>query len=126
MLKVGFDYACADVKPVSPDVAFTASAESPHPQFPAKGCQEAISYIKGASGQVSFCLLQHRYCVAYAGAILETKAGLDMQHVALPGSAPALAQVMEQPDSADVRWLGHIQTSDPAKRRWKLPLAVEA
>lgn len=92
VLKVGFD-PMHDVKPVS-QMARSLLVLISSPQFPAKDAKEAISYIKAHPGQVSFASYSTGTASHYSGAILNQKAGLDMQHVAFPGSAPALAQVM--------------------------------
>jgi tripartite-type tricarboxylate transporter receptor subunit TctC len=92
VLKGGFD-PLKDVRPVSlmarSSLLFIAS-----PQFPAKDAKEAIAYVKGHSGQVSVASYSAGTASQYAGAILNKTAGLDLQHVPFPGSAPALAQVM--------------------------------
>ena len=92
VLKVGFD-PMTDIKPVS-QMARSLLVLISSPQFPAKDAKEAISYIKAHPGQVSFASYSTGTASHYAGMILNQKAGLDMQHVAFPGSAPALAQVM--------------------------------
>jgi len=92
VLKGGFD-PLKDVKPISlmarSSLLFISS-----PQFPAKDAKEAIAYVKAHSGQVSVASYSAGTASQYAGAILNKSAGLDMQHVPFPGSAPALAQVM--------------------------------
>ena len=92
VLKGGFD-PLKDVKPVAlmarSSMLFIAS-----PQFPAKDAREAIAYVKAHPGQVAYASYSAGTASQYAGAILNKAAGLDMQHVPFPGSAPALAQVM--------------------------------
>ncbi|GAA4336462.1 tripartite tricarboxylate transporter substrate binding protein [Variovorax defluvii] len=92
VLKGGFD-PLKDVKPLAlmarSSMLFIAS-----PQFPAKDAKEAIAYVKAHPGQVSFASYSAGTASQYAGEILNKAAGLDMQHVPYPGSAPALAQVM--------------------------------
>ena len=92
VLKGGFD-PLKDVKPVSlmarSSLLFICS-----PQFPARDAKEALAYVKAHSGQVSVASYSAGTASQYAGAILNRTAGLDMQHVPFPGSAPALAQVM--------------------------------
>jgi len=92
VLKGGFD-PLKDVKPISligrSTMLFISS-----PQFPARDAKEAIAYVKGHPGQVSVASYSAGTASQYAGAILNKGAGLDMQHVPFPGSAPALAQVM--------------------------------
>ena len=92
VLKGGFD-PLKDVKPLSlmarSSMLFVAS-----PQFPAKDAKEAIAYVKAHPGQVSYASYSAGTASQYAGAILNKAAGLDMQHVPYPGSAPALAQLM--------------------------------
>lgn len=92
VLKGGFD-AMKDVRPVS-QMARSVMVFIASPQFPAKDAKEAIAYIKAHPGQLSFASYSQGTASQYAGAILNQKAGLDMQHVPFPGSAPALAQVM--------------------------------
>ena len=92
VLKGGFD-AMKDVKPVS-QMARSVMVFIASPQFPAKDAKEAIAYIKAHPGQLSFASYSQGTASQYAGAILNQKAGLDMQHVPFPGSAPALAQIM--------------------------------
>lgn len=92
VLKGGFD-PLKDVKPISlmarSSLLFISS-----PQFPARDVKEAIAYVKAHPGQVSVASYSAGTASQYAGAILNKTAGLDMQHVPFPGSAPALAQVM--------------------------------
>ena len=92
VLKGGFD-PLRDVKPVAlvgrSSMLFISS-----PQFPAKDAKEAVAYVKAHPGQVSFASYSPGTASQYAGMILNKAAGLDMQHVPFPGSAPALAQVM--------------------------------
>jgi tripartite-type tricarboxylate transporter receptor subunit TctC len=64
------------------------------PQFPARDGAEAIAYVKAHPGKLSFASYSQGTASQYAGAILNRRAHLDMEHVAFPGSAPALAQVM--------------------------------
>lgn len=92
VLKVGFD-PLKDVKPVA-QMARSVMLFIAAPQFPAKDAKEAIAYAKANPGKVSFASYSPGTASQYAGAILNKKAGLDMEHVAFPGSAPALAQVM--------------------------------
>lgn len=92
VLKGGFD-AMKDVRPVS-QMARSVMVFIASPQFPAKDAKEAIAYIKAHPGQLSFASYSQGTASQYAGAILNQKAGLDMQHVPFPGSAPALAQIM--------------------------------
>ena len=92
VLKGGFD-AMKDVRPVS-QMARSVMVFIASPQFPAKDAKEAIAYVKAHPGQLSFASYSQGTASQYAGAILNQKAGLDMQHVPFPGSTPALAQVM--------------------------------
>ena len=92
VLKGGFD-AMKDVRPVS-QMARSVMVFIASPQFPAKDAKEAIAYVKAHPGQISFASYSQGTASQYAGAILNQKAGLDMQHVPFPGSSPALAQVM--------------------------------
>lgn len=92
VLKGGFD-AMKDVRPVS-QMARSVMVFIASPQFPAKDAKEAIAYIKAHPGQLSFASYSQGTASQYAGEILNQKAGLDMQHVPFPGSAPALAQIM--------------------------------
>lgn len=92
VLKVDFD-PLRDVKPVA-QMANSVMLFIAAPQFPAKDAKEAIAYVKAHPGTVSFASYSQGTASQYAGAILNRKAGLDMEHIAFPGSAPALAQVM--------------------------------
>lgn len=92
VLKGGFD-AMKDVRPVS-QMARSVMVFIASPQFPARDAKEAIDYVKAHPGQLSFASYSQGTASQYAGAILNRKAGLDMQHVPFPGSAPALAQIM--------------------------------
>lgn len=92
VLKGGFD-AMKDVRPVS-QMARSVMVFIASPQFPAKDAKEAIAYVKAHPGQLSFASYSQGTASQYAGVILNQKAGLDMQHVPFPGSAPALAQIM--------------------------------
>lgn len=92
VLKGGFE-PLKDVKPVSL-IARSSMLLIASPQFPAKDAKEAIAYVKAHPGQVSYASYSAGTASQYAGAILNKAAGLDMQHVPYPGSAPALAQVM--------------------------------
>ncbi|MBK6869403.1 MAG: tripartite tricarboxylate transporter substrate binding protein [Burkholderiales bacterium] len=92
VLKGGFD-PLKDVVPISlmaqSTMVFIAA-----PQFPAKDVKEVVAYAKVHPRQVSYASYGPGSASQYAGAILNQKAGIDLQHVAFPGSAPALAQVM--------------------------------
>ncbi|KWT97196.1 MULTISPECIES: tripartite tricarboxylate transporter substrate binding protein [unclassified Variovorax] len=92
VLKGGFD-PLKDVKPLSL-MALSSMLFIASPQFPAKDAKEAIAYVKAHPGQVSYASYSAGTASQYAGAILNKAAGLDMQHVPYPGSAPALAQLM--------------------------------
>ncbi|CAB5686533.1 Argininosuccinate lyase [Delftia tsuruhatensis] len=92
VLKVGFD-PLKDVRPVA-QMARSVMLFIASPQFPAKDAAEAIAYVKAHPRQLSFASYSQGTASQYAGAILNRKAGLDMEHVAFPGSAPALAQLM--------------------------------
>jgi tripartite-type tricarboxylate transporter receptor subunit TctC len=92
VLKGGFD-PLKDVKPVAV-MARSVMLFIASPQFPAKDAKEAIAYVKSHPGQISYASYSAGTASQYAGAILNKAAQLDMQHVAFPGSAPALAQVM--------------------------------
>lgn len=92
VLKVGFD-PLKDVKPVA-QMARSVMLFIAAPQFPARDAREAIAYAKANPGKISFASYSPGTASQYAGAILNKKAGLDLEHVAFPGSAPALAQVM--------------------------------
>ncbi|MBT2321678.1 tripartite tricarboxylate transporter substrate binding protein [Variovorax paradoxus] len=92
VLKGGFD-PLKDVKPLSL-MARSSMLFICAPQFPAKDAKEAIAYVKAHPGQVSYASYSAGTASQYAGAILNKAAGLDMQHVPYPGSAPALAQLM--------------------------------
>ncbi|MFD2756181.1 Bug family tripartite tricarboxylate transporter substrate binding protein [Comamonas terrae] len=92
VLKVGFD-PMKDVKPVA-QMARSVMLFIASPQFPARDAREAIAYVKANPGKISFASYSQGTASQYAGAILNRKAQLDMEHVAFPGSAPALAQVM--------------------------------
>ena len=92
MLNVGFD-PLHDIKPVGV-IARSTLFFIAAPQFPAKDAKEAIAYVKAHPGQVSYASYSAGTAAHYAGAMLYKAAGLDMQHVPFPGSAPALVQVM--------------------------------
>ena len=92
VLKGGFD-AMKDVKPVS-QMARSIMVLIASPQFPAKDAKEAIAYVKANPGKIAFASYSQGTASQYAGVILNQKAGLDMQHIPFPGSAPALAQIM--------------------------------
>ncbi|GHD03009.1 exported protein [Pseudorhodoferax aquiterrae] len=92
VLKSGFD-PLKDVKPIA-EMARSAMLFIASPQFPAKDAREAIAYVKANPGKVSVASYSPGTSSQYASAILNQKAGLDMEHVPFPGSAPALAQVM--------------------------------
>jgi len=92
VLKVGFD-PMKDVRPVA-QMARSVMLFIASPQFPARDGAEAIAYVKAHPGTLSFASYSQGTASQYAGAILNRRAHLDMEHVAFPGSAPALAQVM--------------------------------
>ena len=92
VLKVGFD-PLKDVRPVA-QMARSVLLFIASPRFPARDAAEAIAYVKAHPGQLSFASYSQGTASQYAGVILNRKAGLDMEHVAFPGSAPALAQLM--------------------------------
>jgi tripartite-type tricarboxylate transporter receptor subunit TctC len=92
VIKGGFD-PLKDVKPIAV-MARSAMLFIAAPQFPAKDAKEAIAYVKAHPGQISYASYSAGTSSHYAGALLNRKAQLDMQHVPFAGSAPALAQVM--------------------------------
>lgn len=92
VLAGGFD-PLKDVKPVA-EMARSYLVFIAAPQFPANDAKEAIAYVKAHPGKVSVASYSPGTSSQYASAILNQKAGLDMQHVAFAGSAPALTQVM--------------------------------
>lgn len=92
VLDGGFD-AMKDVRPVA-QMARSVMLFIASPQFPADDARSAIDYVKTHPGAVSFASYSQGTASHYAGAILNRKAGLDMQHVPFAGSAPALTQVM--------------------------------
>ncbi len=92
VVNVGFD-PLADVKPVA-EMARSYLVLIASPQFPASNAKDALAYVKDNPGKVSVASYSPGTSSQYASAILNKKAGLDMQHVAFAGSAPALAQVM--------------------------------
>ncbi|MBK6614017.1 tripartite tricarboxylate transporter substrate binding protein [Ottowia sp.] len=92
VLKGGFD-PLKDVKPAA-EMARSLMLFIAAPRFPAKDAKEAIAYVKAHPGTVSVASYSQGTSSQYAGAILNKKAGIDMQHVPFPGSSAALAQVM--------------------------------
>ncbi|MBS0429215.1 MAG: tripartite tricarboxylate transporter substrate binding protein [Proteobacteria bacterium] len=92
VLKVGFD-PMHDLRPVA-QMARSVMLFIAAPDYPAQDAKGAIAYIKSHPGTTSFASYSPGTASQYAGAILNRKAGLDMQHVPFAGSAPALAQVM--------------------------------
>ncbi|HET7837099.1 MAG TPA: tripartite tricarboxylate transporter substrate binding protein [Variovorax sp.] len=92
VVKSGFD-PLKDVKPIA-EMARSYLVFIAAPEFPANDAKEAIAYVKAHPGKVSVASYSPGTSSQYASAILNRKAGLDMEHVAFAGSAPALAQVM--------------------------------
>lgn len=92
VVKGGFD-PLKDVKPIA-EMARSYLLLIASPQFPANDAKQAIAYVKANPGKVSIASYSPGTSSQYASAILNKKAGLDMEHVAFAGSAPALAQVM--------------------------------
>jgi tripartite-type tricarboxylate transporter receptor subunit TctC len=92
VLAGGFD-PLKDVTPIA-EMARSYLVFIAAPQFPANDAKEAIAYVKAHPGTVSVASYSPGTSSQYASAILNKKAGLDMQHVAFAGSAPALTQVM--------------------------------
>ncbi|MDO5626646.1 MAG: tripartite tricarboxylate transporter substrate binding protein [Pseudomonadota bacterium] len=92
VLRGGFD-PLKDVKPV----AFMSQSTMvliAAPDFPAKDFKQAVAYARAHPGKLSYASYGPGTSSQYAGAILNQKAGLDLQHVPFAGSAPALSQVM--------------------------------
>jgi tripartite-type tricarboxylate transporter receptor subunit TctC len=92
VLAGGFD-PLKDVTPIA-EMARSYLVFIAAPQFPANDAKEAIAYVKAHPGKISVASYSPGTSSQYASAILNQKAGLDMQHVAFAGSAPALTQVM--------------------------------
>jgi tripartite-type tricarboxylate transporter receptor subunit TctC len=92
VVKGGFD-PIKDVKPVA-EMARSYLLLIAAPQFPANDAKSAIAYVKANPGKISVASYSPGTSSHYASAILNKKAGLDMEHVAFAGSAPALAQLM--------------------------------
>ena len=121
VLKGGFD-PMKDVKPVA-EMARSVMLFIASPQFSAKNAKDAIAYAKAHPGQVSYASYSQGTASQYAGVILNSKAGLDMQHVPFPGSAPALAQVMG--DQVPLMFDGSV-TSKPLIAAGKVQLLAVA
>ena len=92
VLKGGFD-PLKDVKPVG-IVARGNLVMIAAPNVPAKDFKGFIAYAKKNPGSLGFASYSAGTISHYAGMILNQKAGLDLQHVPLQGSPPALAQGM--------------------------------
>ena len=92
VVKGGFD-PLKDVKPVA-EMARSYMLFIASPQFPANDAKEAIAYVKANPGKISVASYSPGTSSHYASVILNKKDGLDMEHVAFAGSAPALAQLM--------------------------------
>ncbi len=92
VLKGGFD-PLKDIQPLA-QMAQSTLVLVAGPQFPAKTFKEAVDYVRANPQKVTYASYAAGTASQYAGAMLNQKAGLDMQHVAFQGSAPALVQVM--------------------------------
>ena len=90
VIKMPFD-PLKDIIPVA-SVARSGALLVTPVQVPAKNFKELIAYLKTRKG--GFASYSPGTSSHYAGLILSDKAGLDMQHVAYPGSAPALQALL--------------------------------
>jgi len=85
--------------------------------YPAKDFQGLLAHLKTRKGQASFASYSPGTVSQYAGLILSEQAALDLQHVAYPGSPPALANLMG--GQVDVMFDGML-TSVPLIKSGKL------
>jgi tripartite-type tricarboxylate transporter receptor subunit TctC len=92
VVKTRFD-PLKDVKPVIA-VARSSLLLVGAPGLEAKDLKAVISHVKQHPGQMSYASYGIGTVSQFAGIILNQKAGLDLQHVAFPGSPPALTQVI--------------------------------
>ncbi|WP_310564163.1 tripartite tricarboxylate transporter substrate binding protein [Hydrogenophaga sp.] len=92
VMKTAFD-PLKDVKPVTA-IARSSMVMVGAPNVPAKDVKGVVAWVKANPGKVSFASYSAGTSSQYAGAILNQKAGLDMQHVPFAGSPPGLVQVM--------------------------------
>jgi tripartite-type tricarboxylate transporter receptor subunit TctC len=92
VMKVPYD-PMKDVKPVAA-VARSTLLLVGAPSLPAKDLPGLISYVKVHPGTLSFATYGPGTASQYAGMIMNQKAGMDLQNVPIPGSPPALTQVM--------------------------------
>lgn len=82
-----------DVKPVA-IVARQGMVLVGAPNIPAQDFKGLLAYLKANPGKLSFATYSAGTSSHYAGMILNSKAGLDLQHVPFAGSPPALTQLM--------------------------------
>lgn len=92
VMKTAFD-PLKDVKPVTA-IARSSMVLVAAPGLDVHDLKSAIAWAKANPAKASYASYSAGTASQYAGAILNQKAGLDMQHVPFPGSPPALAQVM--------------------------------
>ena len=92
VLKTPFD-PLKDVRPIAA-VARSRLLLVGTPSLPARDLAGLVAYARANPGKLSFASYSAGTASHYAGAILNQKAGLDLQHVPFAGSGPALAQVM--------------------------------
>lgn len=92
VMKTQFD-PLKDVKPVAA-IARAGMVLVGAANLPAQDIKGLISYAKSNPDKLSFASYSAGSSSHYAGMIFNQKAGLDLQHVAFPGSPPALVQVM--------------------------------
>ncbi|AOY94993.1 ABC transporter substrate-binding protein [Cupriavidus sp. USMAA2-4] len=92
VLKTPFD-PLKDVRPIAA-VARSRLLLVGTPSLPARDLASLVAYARANPGKLSFASYSAGTASHYAGAILNQKAGLDLQHVPFAGSGPALAQVM--------------------------------
>ena len=93
VMKTSFD-PIKDVKPVTM-VARASMVLVAEQTVPTNDIKALVAYLKtNKGGKGSFASYGAGTSSQYAGMIFAKKAGLDLQHVAFPGSPPALQQLM--------------------------------
>jgi len=90
--RIGFDVV-KDFTPVSL-IASAPYVLASHPSLPVKSVAELIAYAKAQPGQLSYSSSGNGSVPHLAGALLKTRAGVQITHIPYRGTGPAIADTL--------------------------------
>lgn len=92
VMRTAFD-PLKDIKAVAPLAKFRFVLVG-SPSLPANDMKSLVSHLKSSPVKQSFASVSPGTLSHYAGAMLNQRAGLDLQHIPFAGTPPALVQIM--------------------------------